>query len=90
MAQSLSKILVHTVFSTKDRRPFLNDRELRTELHAYVGGILARVDPADFAPGGVPTTTTTSTPDPTATSVIDGGAADESEAEPTPPEDPGP
>lgn len=53
-------------------------------------GILARVDPADFAPGGVPTTTTTSTPDPTATSVIDGGAADESEAEPTPPEDPGP
>jgi hypothetical protein len=25
MSQSLAKILVHTVFSTKDRRPFLRD-----------------------------------------------------------------
>ena len=53
MAQSLSKILVHTVFSTKDRRPFLNDRELRTELHAYVGGILARLECQPLIIGGV-------------------------------------
>jgi hypothetical protein len=26
MPQSLAKILIHTVFSTKDRRPFLRDR----------------------------------------------------------------
>ena len=40
MAQSLAKILVHTVFSTKDRRPFLRDKTLRDELHRYLGGIL--------------------------------------------------
>jgi hypothetical protein len=40
MPQSLSKILVHTVFSTKDRRPFLRDKPLREELHRYLGGII--------------------------------------------------
>jgi hypothetical protein len=30
--QSLAKILVPTVFSTKDRRPFLRDKPLREEL----------------------------------------------------------
>jgi len=53
MAQSLSKILIHVVFSTKDRRPYLNDRELRTELHAYLGGILARLDCQPLIVGGV-------------------------------------
>jgi len=33
MPQSLAKNLVHTVFSTKDRRPFLHDNPLREELH---------------------------------------------------------
>lgn len=40
MSQSLAKILVHMVFSTKDRRPFLRDKMLREELHRYLGGIL--------------------------------------------------
>ena len=40
MPQSLAKILVHAVFSTKDRRPFLRDKLLREELHRYLGGIL--------------------------------------------------
>jgi len=39
MAQSHSNILVHIVFSTKDRFPFLNDLESRKRTHAY----LARV-----------------------------------------------
>ena len=34
MAQSLAKILIHTVFSTKERRPFLQDESLRDELHS--------------------------------------------------------
>jgi hypothetical protein len=43
--------------------------------------LLARIDPEDFAPGGVaPATSTTTTVDPTATTVLEGGAADESEA----------
>ena len=53
MAQSLSKILVHVVFSTKNRHPFLDDANLRTELHAYLGGILARLDCQPIIVGGV-------------------------------------
>ena len=41
MPQSLAQILVHAVFSTKNREPVLED-SLRTELHAYIGGIIAR------------------------------------------------
>jgi putative transposase len=37
-------ILVHSVFSTKDRRPFLREWPAREELHHYIGGILARLD----------------------------------------------
>ena len=39
MPQSLSQILVHLVFSTKNRQPLLSD-EIRNELHAYIGGII--------------------------------------------------
>jgi hypothetical protein len=35
---------VHTVFSTKDRRPFLRDKGLREEMHCYLGGILANLN----------------------------------------------
>jgi putative transposase len=40
MPQSLARILVHAVFSTKDRRPVLRDTVLRQELHHYLGGNL--------------------------------------------------
>lgn len=53
MSQSLAKILVHTVFSTKDRRPFLHDKALRAELHHYMGGILANHDCQPLIIGGV-------------------------------------
>jgi len=39
MPQSLAQILVHVVFSTKNRETFLSD-DIRDELHAYIGGIL--------------------------------------------------
>ena len=39
MPQSLSQILVHLVFSTKNREAWLAD-SIRDELHAYIGGIL--------------------------------------------------
>ncbi len=38
MPQSLSNILVHIVFSTKDRVPYLRDPTLRLEMHAIIGG----------------------------------------------------
>ncbi|MFM8173720.1 MAG: IS200/IS605 family transposase [Pirellulaceae bacterium] len=39
MPQSLAQILVHLVFSTKNRKPTLAD-DVRDELHAYLGGIV--------------------------------------------------
>ena len=53
MSQSLSKILVHTIFSTKDRRPVLRDKPLRDELHSYVGGILVKQNCQPIIVGGV-------------------------------------
>lgn len=43
MPQSLSKLYVHLVFSTKDRRPWLQD-EVCNQLHAYLGGTLNGLD----------------------------------------------
>ncbi|CAK0780222.1 transposase [Gammaproteobacteria bacterium] len=39
MPQSLSQLLVHLVFSTKNREAMLTD-DIRDELHAYIGGIV--------------------------------------------------
>ncbi len=53
---------------------FLNDLENK---------ILIRIDPADFAPGGVPTTTTSTPPDGgSSTTLVEGGAAEEPVTEP--------
>jgi putative transposase len=53
MPQSLARILVHTVFSTKERRPFVRDPVLRQELHHYLGGILKSLDCQPMIVGGV-------------------------------------
>ena len=53
MSQSLAKVLVHAVFSTKHRQPFLNDTGLRSETHHYIGGILANLDCQPLIVGGV-------------------------------------
>ncbi len=43
MSQSLANVVVHLVFSTKDRRPLLRDEE-RGQLHAYLTGVLQNHD----------------------------------------------
>ncbi|MEX1139773.1 MAG: IS200/IS605 family transposase [Bacteroidota bacterium] len=53
MAQSLSKVLLHIVFSTKNRFSFLIDREIRAQMHAYLGGICRGVDCPALIVGGV-------------------------------------
>ena len=40
MPQSLAKVLVHIVYSTKGRRPWLKDERIRKELYAYKATIL--------------------------------------------------
>ena len=52
MPQSLAKILVHAVFSTKERHPYLHDKSLREELHRYIGGILQEHDCQPIITGG--------------------------------------
>jgi hypothetical protein len=42
MLQSLANILVHLVFSTKDRAPWIADA-WRDDLHGYIGGIIRRL-----------------------------------------------
>jgi len=43
MSQSLANIVVHLVFSTKDRQRLLRDEE-RSQLHAYITGVLRNHD----------------------------------------------
>ena len=43
MAQSLSKMLVHLIFSTKNREPLIKD-DIRDELHRYIASILQQWD----------------------------------------------
>ncbi len=53
MSQAIAKILVHVVFSTKDRRPFLRDDAIRQEMHVYLAGILSHRDCLPVIVGGV-------------------------------------
>jgi putative transposase len=39
MPHTYTSVLVHLIFSTKDRRPYL-EAEVRPRLFAYMGGIL--------------------------------------------------
>jgi putative transposase len=43
MPQSLARVVLHLVFSTKNRTPFLKDCELRARLHGYLAGSLQNV-----------------------------------------------
>lgn len=43
MPQSLARIVLHIVFSTKNRIPFLKDANLRPRLHAYPAGVLQNI-----------------------------------------------
>jgi putative transposase len=40
MAQSLSHLIGHAVFSTKDRRALLRSEEIRSETYSYMAGVL--------------------------------------------------
>jgi REP element-mobilizing transposase RayT len=53
MSQSLSVVYLHLVFSTKDRMPFLRNKRVREELHAYLGGISKQLECPPIVVGGV-------------------------------------
>ncbi len=52
MPQSLATVHLHIIFSTKERRRFLQNDEIRSRLHAYIGGICRSLDcPASHVGG---------------------------------------
>lgn len=52
MPQSLSRVLLHCVFGTKGRVPWI-DGKIRCELHAYLGGIIRNYGCWPIEIGGV-------------------------------------
>lgn len=53
MPQSLSNVLVHIVFSTKDRTPFLQDVDIRKRMHAELGATSNSLNCPSIIIGGV-------------------------------------
>jgi putative transposase len=53
MPQSLAKVLVHIIFSTKSRFPFLSDITIRSEMHAYLGGTCNNLESPVIIVGGI-------------------------------------
>jgi putative transposase len=52
MPQSLSCLLMHLIFSTKDRFPLLGQEDLLSRTHAYLGGILRDINCPSLVVGG--------------------------------------
>jgi len=52
MPQSLSKVIIHIIFSTKDREAWL-DRDVRPRMHAYVATVCRDLDAEALRVGGV-------------------------------------
>jgi putative transposase len=52
MPQSLSLVVVHVIFSTKERRPFLDDTA-RPKLHAYLATVSRNAGCEAYRVGGV-------------------------------------
>ena len=53
MPQSLARVLVHIVFSKKNRYPFLSDKDIRGEMEAYLGGTCNELECPVLTVGGV-------------------------------------
>src|SRR5438105_10872693 len=51
MPHSHTHLLVHTIFSTKDRRPTITP-EIAPDLHAYIGGIVREMKSAAIIVNG--------------------------------------
>jgi putative transposase len=52
MPQSLTKLYAHLIFSTKNRKPFLDD-QIRARVHAYLATIVRDLDSPFVVVGGV-------------------------------------
>jgi putative transposase len=53
MAHSFAHVLVHIIFSTKNRIAFLQSQNLRSEVHAYLVGTLRALESESLRVGGI-------------------------------------
>jgi putative transposase len=53
VSQSLANILIHLIFSTKNREPLLADKDLRQRAHAYLAAVLQDLQCPALIVGGV-------------------------------------
>jgi REP element-mobilizing transposase RayT len=53
MSHTFTRLLYHTIFSTKDRYPFI-DKDLQSRLFPYLGGIVGELDGKALSIGGMP------------------------------------
>jgi len=52
MTHSLAMIYVHAVFSTKNRKPFFKNENIREDLHSYIAKIISEQDSLPIEIGG--------------------------------------
>ncbi|RJP32116.1 MAG: hypothetical protein C4527_06465 [Candidatus Omnitrophota bacterium] len=53
MPQSLSNVLLHIIFSTKERYPFIKE-EIETDLYSYMAAILQQINCPALIVNGMP------------------------------------
>jgi hypothetical protein len=56
MSQSLARVLLHVIFSTKNRGPYFADRAVRQDLHAYLAATANHLGCQAIRVGGLLTT----------------------------------
>jgi putative transposase len=52
VSQSLSHLIIHVIFSTKNRQPLLRPKNIQSEIHAYLAGILRNLGCGPIKIGG--------------------------------------
>ena len=52
MPQSLTKLYAHLIFSTKNRRPFVDD-EIRSRVHGFIANSVRGMDSPYVVVGGI-------------------------------------
>jgi len=53
MSQSLARVLLHIIFSTKNREPYFGDQSIRKNLHAYLAATANHLGAPSISVGGV-------------------------------------
>jgi putative transposase len=53
MPQSLARVLLHLIFSTKNREPYFGDQLIRKDLHAYLAATANHLGSPSISVGGV-------------------------------------